>query len=112
MWDPKTGGVHFSHDVIWLRQMFYKAKTATNYVEVNVEPEEMIHKTIEADEDAQSSSKSSNKSSESSESEVEELDKQETDSVHEDEGTLQDTLGDNQPDDPPVTRKQSGCAIQ
>jgi hypothetical protein len=73
MWDPKTGGVHVSCDVIWLRQMFYKAKTGANYVEVNVKPEATIHKTIEADEDAQSSSESSYKSSESSESEVEEL---------------------------------------
>jgi hypothetical protein len=46
--------------------MFYKAKNSANYVEVNVKPEQGIHKTIEADEDDDSSQESSDKSSESS----------------------------------------------
>jgi hypothetical protein len=109
MWDPKTGGVHVSCNVIWLRQMFYKAKTGANYVEVNVEPEETIHKNLEADEDASSSSESS-KSSESSESEVEL--EEETENVHEDEDTPQDTPDEDQPDEPQVTRTRSGRAVQ
>jgi hypothetical protein len=55
MWDPKTGGVHVSCDVIWLQQMFYKAKTGANYIQVNIESEQGIHKAIEADEDEDSS---------------------------------------------------------
>jgi hypothetical protein len=51
MWDPKTGGIHVSRDVIWLQHMFYKVKDTANYVEVNVEPEQnKTHMTVEADE--------------------------------------------------------------
>jgi hypothetical protein len=106
MWDPKTGGVHVSHDVIWLRQMFYKAKTSTNYIEANTELAQGIHTTIEADEDEESSSTSSNESSE-----IEE----ENDIVNEDEDTPQDIPEDDQPDEPeepPVTRTRSGQTIQ
>jgi hypothetical protein len=109
MWDLKTGGMHVSCDVIWLRQMFYKAKTGTNYVEVNAELAQGIHKTIEADEDEESSSTSSNKSSESSEIE------EENDIVNEDEDTPQDIPDDDQLDEleePPVTRTRSGWTIQ
>jgi septum formation inhibitor MinC len=112
MWDPKTGDVHVSCDMIWLRQMFYKAKTSANYIEVNFELEQAIHKTIEADEDDQSSSESSNKSSKSSE--VEEIEEQETESVHQDKETPQDIPDDDQPDEPeepPVTRTRSGRTI-
>jgi hypothetical protein len=73
--------------------------------EVSIEPEQAIHKTIGADEDEQSSSMSSNKSSKSSE--VEEIEEQETESVHQNKDTLQDTPGDNQPDDTPVTRRRT-----
>jgi alpha-acetolactate decarboxylase len=61
-------GIHVSHDVIWLQQIFYKAKNAANYVEVNVKPEQnKTQMTVVADEDEESSHGSSNKSSESSE---------------------------------------------
>jgi hypothetical protein len=108
MWDPKKGGVHVSCDVIWLRQMFYKAKTGTNYIEVNAEPAQEIHKTVEADEDEESSSASFNKSSESSEIE-------DNDIVNEDEDTPQDILDNDQLDEleePPATRTRSGRTIQ
>jgi hypothetical protein len=103
-----TGGVHVLRDVIWLRQMFYKAKTSTNYVEVNVEPEQEIHKAIEADEDEE---ESSNKSSKSSKIE------EETQSVNQDEDTAdtpQDIQDNDQPEpeEPPVTRTRSGLPIQ
>jgi hypothetical protein len=106
MWDPKTGGVHVSHDVIWLQQMFYKAKTGTNYVKVNVEPEQEIHKAIEADEDEESSKESSNKSSKSNKIE------EETQSVNQEEDTPQDIQDDDQLEEPPVTRTRSRRTIQ
>jgi hypothetical protein len=66
----------------------------------NVEPEQEIHKAIEADEDEESSEESSNKSSDSSEIE------EENDIVNEDEDTPQDILDNDQP--APVTRTRSG----
>jgi hypothetical protein len=30
MWDPKTGGVHLSRDVIWLRRMYYQPNDENN----------------------------------------------------------------------------------
>jgi hypothetical protein len=90
MWDLKTGDTHVSPDVIWLQQMFYKAKNGANYVEVNVKPEQGNHTTIEADEDDKSSQESSHKSSESSENE----------SVNTSEDMPEDNLDNNQPDEP------------
>jgi hypothetical protein len=93
MWDTKTGSVHVSCDVIWLRQMFYKAKTSANYIEVTVEPEQGIHKAIEADEDDESCAASSNKSSESSKSS--EIEETENESVNQEEDTPQDIQDNN-----------------
>jgi hypothetical protein len=87
--------------------MFYKAKTGTNYIEVNVEPEQGIHKAIEADEDEDSSKESSNKSSESSE-----IEENKIESVNQDKDTPQDIQDNNQLDEPPVTRTRSRQAIQ
>jgi hypothetical protein len=108
MWDPKTG-MHVSRDVIWLQQMFYKAKNIANYVEVNVKPQQGIHKTIKADEDDDSSQERSDKSSESSEIESE------SESVNASKDTPEDNLDNNQPDkpqEPQITRTRSGRAIQ
>jgi hypothetical protein len=38
MWDPKTGSVHMSRDIIWLCRIYYQAQDLhDNYVEVNDE---------------------------------------------------------------------------
>jgi hypothetical protein len=55
MWDPKTGGVHTSRDIIWLRRMYYQAQ-------VNEE-----NTTLEAEEGEE---QESNKSSSESEAET------------------------------------------
>ena len=39
MWDPKTGRVHESRDVIWLKRMFYE-KSITKGQEVGNEPDD------------------------------------------------------------------------
>jgi cytoskeletal protein RodZ len=105
MWDPKTGGIHVSRDVIWLQQMFYKAKNTANYVEVNVEPEQnKTQMTVTADEDEESSHESSDKSSESSENESEDAP----------EDILDDKNEANEPDEPEepqVTRTRSRRTI-
>jgi hypothetical protein len=64
---------------------------------------------LEADEDDSSSSESS-KSSESSESEV--ALEEENENVHKEEDIPQDTLDEEQPDEPPVTRTRSGSTVQ
>jgi hypothetical protein len=55
MWDPKTGGIHVSRDIIWLNQMYYKNANDPEYVELNVNP-----MNVQADEEdvAESSSHS------------------------------------------------------
>jgi hypothetical protein len=61
MWDPKTGGVHTSRDIIWLRRMYYQAQDPhDNYVEVNEE-----NTTLEAEEGEEQESNESSSESES-----------------------------------------------
>jgi hypothetical protein len=36
MWDPKTGSVHETLDVIWLRQMYYKPDP--DHIPINIAP--------------------------------------------------------------------------
>ena len=36
MWDPRTGGIHETRDVIWLRQMFYTKKEGATNEDFNV----------------------------------------------------------------------------
>ena len=70
MWDPKTGGVHVTRDVIWLRRMYYApSETQNNYVTIpaTLEAEEGVaqnahesssESTDEEDEEESSSSSS------------------------------------------------------
>jgi hypothetical protein len=64
MWDPKTGGIHLSRDVIWLRQMYYKPNEAqAAYVEVD---DATIIEAEKRDPQEESSSNDSEPSDESS----------------------------------------------
>jgi Reverse transcriptase (RNA-dependent DNA polymerase) len=69
MWDPKTGGVHVTRDVIWLRRMYYQSAETNNHY-VTVDNENPM--PLEAEEGAgQVQNESSDESSDESSSESE-----------------------------------------
>jgi hypothetical protein len=65
MWDPKTGSVHTSRNILWLCRLYYQAQDPhDNYVEVNDENTTLEAKEGEGDNPKQESSESSSESEE------------------------------------------------
>jgi hypothetical protein len=125
MWDPKTGGIHVSRDIIWLNQMYYKNPTDQEYVELHVNP-----LNVQADEEAdeESSSHSTDNDADDDVNVEETVDQADEDEEKADEDTVEedeeieenanDVNEDSETnveaddvDKPVVTRTRSGRAV-
>jgi hypothetical protein len=125
MWDPKTGGIHVSRDVIWLNQMYYKNTNDQEYVKLNVN---LLNVQADEEADEENSEESSSHSTDDDinvDATVEQADEDEEkadkDTVEEDEETEENANDVNEEpetiveaddvDEPVVTRTWSGCVV-
>jgi hypothetical protein len=106
MWDPKTGGIHVSHDITCLNQMYYKEANDPMYAELNVNPV-----NVQADEEEESDSSSHltvfDKNDVEDEEEIDTVDNEEAKDTDVEADADEDDINE---EDTAVTRTQSGHA--